>query len=200
MELYLASASPRRRDLLAQLGVPFHVLPPDVPETLQAGEPPEAAALRLARAKAGAVAAQLASGIVLAADTLVAVDSKVLGKPGRAEDMELHLRLLSGRTHRVVTALALVDVANGRSAHGVEVTEVDFDRLDEDAIRWYVASGEGYDKAGSYGYQGLASVLIRGIRGCYFNVVGLPLRRLKSLLSELGYDLLEHAGLFGGHR
>jgi septum formation protein len=200
MGLILASASPRRRELLAQLGLDFQVVPPEIGEALIPGEEPGAAALRLAREKARSVAARLDRGVVLAADTIVAVDGRILGKPAGIEEMEAHLRLLSGRTHRVLTALVLIEARSGRSREGVEVTEVEFDALGEPEVRWYVRSGEGLDKAGSYGYQGLASVLVKGIRGCYFNVVGLPLARLRRMLAELGFDLLAAAPKAGGPR
>jgi nucleoside triphosphate pyrophosphatase len=190
MDLILASSSPRRRELLAQLGVDFQVVPSEVDEALALAEAPGLAALRLARAKAGAVAARLDRGLVLGADTLVAVQGQILGKPSGPAEMREHLRLLAGRTHQVVTGLVLIDAATSRSCEATEVTEVDFDPLGDAEIDWYVRSGEGLDKAGSYGYQGLASVLISGIRGCYFNVVGLPLSRLRRLMAELGVDLL----------
>lgn len=187
MELILASASPRRRELLSRLGVEFRVVPAAVEEQVREGEPPDEAVLRLARLKADRVAASLPVGLVLGADTLVAVDGRILGKPIDLGEMEQHLRLLSGRMHRVLTGLCLIEVPTLRSASAVEVTEVEFDALSEAEIRWYLDSGEGWDKAGSYATQGLASLLIHGIRGCYFNVVGLPLARLCALLAELGW-------------
>jgi septum formation protein len=198
MDLILASGSPRRRELLEQLGLRFRVVTPAVDETLAADEAPEAAGLRLARAKAEAVAGNLERGLVLAADTLVVVGGRTLGKPADLDEMEAHLRLLSGRTHRVLTALHLLDVRSGTAATAVEATEVEFHELGASELRWYLDSGDGWDKAGSYGYQGMASVLIRRIEGCYFNVVGLPMARLRLLAAELGHDLLAHAGRRGG--
>lgn len=194
MQLILASASPRRRELLAQLGLQFQIAAANVDESTGPNELADEAAVRLARAKAEAVATQFPDGVVIAADTLVTVEDRILGKPRNAAESEAHLRQLSGRTHQVVTGVYVIDVAAQRSASGVEVTEVDFDLLSEAEIRWYVESREGLDKAGSYGYQGLASALINGIRGCYFNVVGLPLSKLRRLMNELGHDLLVSAG------
>ena len=193
MQLILASASPRRRELLAQLGLQFQIAAANVDESVGPNELADEAALRLARAKAEAVATQFRAGLVIAADTLVAVEGRILGKPRDVAESEAHLRQLSGRTHQVVTGVHIFDLDGRRSASGVEVTEVDFDPLSEAEIQWYVRSGEGLDKAGSYGYQGLASALINGIRGCYFNVVGLPLSKLRRLMSELGHDLLASA-------
>lgn len=187
MRVVLASASPRRRELLSALFDRFDVLPGNVDEeehfTGSAGEGAE----RVARAKAEAVARIAPDALVIAADTAVAVEGTVLQKPSDASDARRMLQLLSGRTHQVVTGVA---VCTGKqSLSGVETTEVDFAPLTDEQICAYVATGEPMDKAGAYGIQGRASIFISGIRGCYFNVVGLPLFRLNRLLQDLGIEV-----------
>lgn len=179
--LVLASASPRRASLLADLGIPFRVRPPGVPEALLPGEESEAAAERLARAKAEAVGSEEAGSWVLAADTLVVVDGTPLGKPADSGDARRMLRLLSGRTHEVLTGVA-VRTPEGGVRSGVERTRVRFARLGEGDLDALADPGEAMDKAGAYGIQGLASLVIEGIEGDYFNVVGLPLRLVRTLI------------------
>jgi septum formation protein len=185
--LVLASASPRRRELLTQAGYAFEVQPADINEDLRPGEEPRAYVVRLAREKAEAVFRErVASGadeqslVVLGADTTVTLDGHVLAKPEDAEDAARMLRLLSGRMHRVITGVAVTSV-NGTEA-AAEVTKVSFLTLSEKEIARYVATGEPMDKAGAYGIQGLAARWIPRIEGCYFNVVGLPLARVSQLL------------------
>jgi septum formation protein len=184
--LVLASASPRRRELLAHLGLPFEVTAADVDETVRPGEPPAAYVERLARTKAGAWPS--AGTFVLAADTSVVVDDDILGKPG--DDRALGaamLRRLRGRTHRVLTGVA---VAHGPKTWAqVVTTEVDFVALTEAQIAWYVASGEGRDKAGGYAVQGRAGLFIAAVRGSASNVIGLPLAETTALLREAGLRL-----------
>lgn len=187
MRVVLASASPRRRELLSALFDRFDVLPGNVDEeehfTGSAGEGAE----RVARVKAEAVAKIAPDALVIAADTSVAVEGTVLQKPSDASDARRMLRLLSGRTHQVVTGVA---VCTGKqSLSGVETTEVDFAPMTDEQICAYIATGEPMDKAGAYGIQGRASIFISGIRGCYFNVVGLPLFRLNRLLQDLGVEV-----------
>ena len=191
--LILASASPRRRELLAQAGYTFEVRPAHIPEDLLTGEDPIVYVTRLAREKAKAVFRDVSAGgslselakvgssiAVLGADTTVTLDGAILGKPADAEDAARMLRLLSGRTHRVITGVALV------TAHGTEVaaevTAVRFLTLSEEEIAAYIATGEPMDKAGAYGIQGRAARWIPRIEGCYFNVVGLPLALVSSML------------------
>jgi septum formation protein len=180
--LILASASPRRRELLATAGLPFSVRSRPVEEVRALGEAPEEYARRLARAKAEA-AWESADEIVLGADTIVVLDDRVLEKPVDAADAVSMLRALSGRTHTVITAICLRH-AGGEIVDAAS-TRVHFVELDEAEIEDYVASGEPMDKAGAYGIQGLASKFVDRIEGCYFNVMGLPLplvyRHLKAL-------------------
>lgn len=193
--LVLASASPRRRELLAQAGYSFEVHPAHIPEDPEPGEEPIAYVTRLAREKAEAVFRQRIAArptaaqdlAVLGADTTVAVDDLILGKPDHilgkpedAADAARMLRLLSGRTHRVITGVALV--ASGSVEVAAEVTAVRFLTLSEREIADYIATGEPMDKAGAYAIQGRAARWIPRIEGCYFNVVGLPLALVAQML------------------
>lgn len=187
--LVLASASPRRVELLAALGIIPVVRPADVDESPLDGEGPWRLAERLARAKASAVAAP--GELVVGADTVVVVDGDALGKPADDEDLERMLRLLSGRQHEVVTAVAVV--LDDRVVSAVESTLVRFRPLDDADVRWYRATGEGRDKAGGYGIQGAASVFVEGITGSYATVVGLPVVALDRLCRSLGWPLQAYA-------
>ena len=189
--LILASASPRRRDLLEQIGLTFEVETADIDETPRLGEEPVAYTLRLAEHKAAAVMARLAKQrdparlVVLGADTTVVCGGQILGKPVDEADAARMLRLLAGRTHQVITGVALV---SGTAAPLVEaeVTEVVVNALCERQIADYVATGEPMGKAGAYAIQGRAARFIPRIEGCYFNVVGLPLARVSAMLARLG--------------
>ncbi|HXZ86209.1 MAG TPA: Maf family protein [Myxococcota bacterium] len=185
--LVLASSSPRRRELLAQAGFRFEVAAPDVDESAQAGEPPESLARRLALEKARAVAAQAPSeACVLGADTVVVIDSLLLGKPrDRAEAVEMLLRL-AGRTHRVLTGFALVVRALAREESGVEESLVRMHAIDRESAERYAATGEPLDKAGGYAAQGAGGRFVAEIRGSRANVIGLPLEALAPRLAELG--------------
>lgn len=178
MPLILASASPRRKELLSAAGIAFDVRPADVDETILVGERAEDYVLRVAEKKARA--SWESDELSLGADTVVIVDSQILGKPIDAADAKRMLALLSGRSHTVVTGVALFDgeVVNC-SAVG---TEVYFRALSAAEIDEYVASGEPFDKAGGYGIQGLASKFVERIDGCYFNVVGLPVSKVYGML------------------
>jgi septum formation protein len=190
--LVLASASPRRRDLLAQAGYRFQVHPAHIPEDPLPGEEPIAYVTRLAREKAEAVYSELSTAnpkpeengqsllMVLGADTTVTLDDTILGKPEDEADAARMLRLLSGRTHRVITGVALVTAQGAKVA--AEETVVHFLSLSEQEIAEYIATGEPMDKAGAYGIQGRAARWIPRIEGCYFNVMGLPLALVSSLL------------------
>jgi nucleoside triphosphate pyrophosphatase len=186
--LVLASASPRRRELLTQVGYRFQVHPAHIPENALPGEDPIVYVTRLAREKAEAVYRDLTTAspkpeknlVVLGADTTVAVDNTILGKPEDAADAARMLRLLSGRTHRVITGVAVVTAKGAEVA--AEATAVRFLTLSVAEIADYVASGEPMDKAGAYAIQGRAARWIPRIEGCYFNVMGLPLALVCSLL------------------
>lgn len=183
MRLILASASPRRRDLLRQAGFTFEVRVPSVNEVPLPGEAAEDFARRAARDKALDVAASAsADSLVLGADTVVVADSEILGKPADVQDAVRMLKLLSGITHRVITGVCLARAAARVEALAHETTFVTFAALDEGEIAAYVASGEPFDKAGAYGIQGLASKFVTRVEGCYFNVVGLPVALVYELL------------------
>jgi len=183
--LVLASASPRRRELLTQAGFSFEVHPADIAEDLLPGEEPIAYVTRLAREKAQAVYNQLSANpdlTVLGADTTVTLDAHILGKPEDAADAARMLRLLSGRTHRVITGVSVVSAE--RTEVAAEVTAVRFLTISEAEIAAYIATGEPMDKAGAYAIQGFAARWIPRIEGCYFNVVGLPLALVSTLLAR----------------
>lgn len=179
--LVLASASPRRRQLLEMLHLELVVQPADVQEIPLPREAPEAYARRLARDKARAVPGAL----VLGADTIVVLDDEILEKPRDAEDATAMLRRLQGRTHHVVTAICLIADGVERVAH--DRTAVTFRAADEGWLRAYVATGEPLDKAGSYGIQGWGAALVERIEGDFFSVMGLPVRLVLALLAEAGY-------------
>ncbi|MBL8936677.1 MAG: septum formation inhibitor Maf [Archangium sp.] len=183
----LASGSPRRRELLGQLGLSFEVQAADLDESAHVGERPARYVERLAREKASAVHSKRPGSIVLAADTSVVVDDVILGKPGAdAREGAAMLRRLSGRTHQVMTGVAVA----GASVESLVVTsDVVFRPLSEAEIAWYVSTGEGRDKAGGYGSQALAGVFISEIRGSATSVIGLPLAEAVELLRRAGVRL-----------
>lgn len=183
MRLLLASASPRRKELLASLGLPFEVKAPDVDESIRKGELPRAYVERVAAEKAAAVAAKDPTALVLAADTSVVVDGEVLGKPRNSSDARAMLRRLSGRSHQVLSAVALDGLFRGSAL--VETT-VEFRALTEEEIAWYVSTGEPMDKAGAYAVQGKGGALVRHLHGSASNVVGLPLAETIELLRRAG--------------
>ena len=201
--LILASASPRRRELLTQAGYVFEVQASSIPEAVREGEDGIRLAIRLAREKAEAVYLSRQEGLprqegrlgqdgdaagepllVLGADTVVACDGELLGKPADAADAARMLRLLSGRTHQVITGIALIGAAFHEAA--AELTHVTMQTLSSEEIVAYVATGEPMDKAGAYAIQGYAGRWIPRISGCYFNIVGLPLALVSSLIEEAG--------------
>jgi septum formation protein len=186
--LVLASRSARRRDLLRMLGVDFRVVePPEDPPAREPVEDPAAYAEAHALAKARAVARSLeaSEAVVLGADTVVLLEGRLLEKPRDAEEAKAHLRRLAGREHTVVTGLALVRVPDGREVTGHETSRVRMGSMDEATLGLYVSTGEPLDKAGAYGIQGVGALLVQEIHGCYFNVVGLPLFRLRHLFRIL---------------
>lgn len=185
--LYLASQSPRRRELLARLGHEFGLLELDVPEHRQPGEPAEDYVRRVAREKAGAGLLKVVgnpAAVVLGSDTEVVLDDEVFGKPRDAADAAAMLRRLSGRTHRVISAVSLVSPA--REAQAVSVSEVSFAELDEATIVRYVAGGEPEGKAGAYAIQGAAEAFVTRLSGSYSGVMGLPLYETAQLLRQFG--------------
>lgn len=192
MRLILASASPRRAELLRAAGFEFDVFPAEIDETMDVEETPDGYVRRVAQLKAEAIARRAPGRVVLGADTVVVVDHEVLGKPADAADARRMLRRLSGREHVVMTAVCLVDpFAREGASKPVETrvarTTVEFGPLSGAEIDWYIASGEPMDKAGAYAVQGLASRFVTRVEGSYSNVVGLPV--------AVVYDLCRGAGL-----
>ena len=184
--LILASASPRRRQLLELIGLPFEVVAARVEETPEDGEDPRRFAVRAARDKALEVARRFPDRLVLGADTVVEVDSEILGKPLSEGDAAAMLRRLSARTHQVHTALAAV--ADEACCEVVDTAEVEYVALSKPMIRWYVATGEPSDKAGAYAIQGLGGLLVARVVGSPHTVVGLPVHRLPELFEAHGLD------------
>jgi septum formation protein len=188
MRLVLASQSPRRKELLASAGIPVEVRPSRTDESVRAGEGAEAYVRRLAREKAEAVPGAPGE-LVLGADTAVVLGDEILGKPADAGDARRMLRMLSGRTHVVLTGV------HGRTGDGARAetiavsSAVRFVTLGEDRIEWYVSTGEPIDKAGAYAVQGAGGSLVRGVAGSVSNVVGLPLAETLALLGRLGFPL-----------
>jgi septum formation protein len=193
--IVLASASPRRQELLRNAGIPFTVQPADIDESLLAGESPRDCAERLARGKALAVFESRPREYVLGADTIVVVDDTILGKPGDSDDAARMLRMLSGRRHEVITGVCVVGAvasdqwsvaSDGNALTASESTLVTFCELSDKEIRDYVATGEPMDKAGAYAIQGIPSRWIPRIEGDYSNVVGLPVALVYRMLRERG--------------
>jgi septum formation protein len=191
MKLILASASPRRAQILRDAGIPFEIARANVSERRKRGENAVAMTRRLAKAKAQIIAKKLGKkplqAIVIGADTTVEVKGELLGKPRSLAEARKMLRKLAGRTHRVVTSVAAIRLPDHAQAIATETTRVRFAPLSADDIAEYVATGEPLDKAGAYAVQGIGGRFIEGIDGCYFNVVGLPLARLHGLLIDLGW-------------
>ena len=190
MNIILASASPRRRELLERVGVTnFTVWAPDADESVEPGLSPADMVETLSLRKARAAAENFGPDeLILAADTVVALDAAVLGKPRDERDAFAMLSALSGREHRVYTGVTVLRGARAATEH--EATAVTFRELSPDEIRGYIATGEPLDKAGAYGIQGVGALLVSGIRGDYSNVMGLPVFRLGRILRDFGLDLL----------
>ena len=189
MTFILASKSPRRREILETLGLSFEVVVSDADENTAERDPARLVE-ELSRIKGQAVrdrlvgeGRDLSDTLIISSDTVVAIDGQILGKPQDADDARRMLRLLSGRTHEVVSGVALI--GNDRIGVAHEITEVTFDKWDGETVEKYISVARPYDKAGAYAIQGLASAWIKGIRGCYFNIVGLPVHRLNTLYGEI---------------
>jgi len=183
--IILASGSPRRAEILKTVNWPFEVVSPDIDETRYANEDAMTYVKRLALAKAQAVAQRVTGSLIVAADTTVVIGEQILEKPRDQNDARLMLRELSGQSHQVITGVALIDSATTESKVACETTEVKFATMSPDEIDWYVSSGEPMDKAGAYAIQGLGARFVEGIRGDFFNVMGLPVRLLYELVREL---------------
>jgi septum formation protein len=185
-KLILASASPRRAEILRTVGWPFESCPVDIDETRQPGEGAATYVQRLAKEKAqAAVGVGRAGSTIIGADTVVVIDEEILGKPGDEDDASRMLRRLNGQWHQVLTGIALVNGVASEIRVAYETTAVKFATMSKGEIEWYVASGEPMDKAGAYAIQGLGARFIEGIKGDYLNVVGLPVRLLYGLVNSL---------------
>lgn len=195
-QLILASKSPRRRELLEQIGLKFIAHPSDFEEK-DTHLTPEELALHNAIGKAQQVARKYKNALIIGVDTVVAFQEHQINKPKDSADAKRILRLLSNTTHKVISAICIMDSDKDRHITGVETTLVTMDRLDEKDIEAYISSGEGEDKAGGYAIQGLGALFIKKIEGDYFNVVGLPIFLLRKLLKEMGvkriYEYMSHA-------
>lgn len=183
-KVFLASSSPRRKEILDAAGWPFEAIVAGIDESLLPQEEPAAYVQRLARSKAQAVAERIQSGLVLGADTTVVIENQILGQPEDDQDARRMLRLLNGKWHEVLTGVALVRVG-GETRVDYETTRVRFAEMSENEIDWYVATGEARGKAGAYGIQGAAGLFIQEIRGDYFNIVGLPIRLAYELAAKV---------------
>ena len=189
-DLVLASRSPRRRDLLQRIGLPFSITPSSTKETFSEGDPPEKVARSLALQKAADVGSDHPDALTLGADTIVVVDNRILGQPAGTEEAKSMLHRLAGRTHTVCSGLALVHPVSDRRVVIHETTKVTLSPIDAAEIEAYVASGLPLDKAGAYGIQDrYGALFVEGIQGDYYNVMGLPLHRLYRMLQEDFADL-----------
>jgi septum formation protein len=189
MKIILASASPRRAEILRAAGIQFEIAASEIDESRLPNEPPEEMVKRLAASKARCVASQLASlgpEVILGADTVVVIGDEILGKPGTPQRAREMLDQLRGREHRVITGVALLALASQQSLVASETTRVWFSSLSDEEIEKYVQTPEPLDKAGAYAIQGIASRFIPRIEGCYFNVVGLPMARVWEMLGQIG--------------
>jgi nucleoside triphosphate pyrophosphatase len=190
-KIILASASPRRAELLDQIGVKFELIPSQIEERPHPDEAPADYITRIARAKVIAVARQQEAGLIIGADTVVVLDGRLLGKPEDDQDARTMLKQLSGRWHAVMTGVALYDVESRHEVADYEKTLVKFAQLTDREIDWYVQTGEPKDKAGAYGIQGLGGLFVDEVAGNYYNVVGLPIPLVYRLARRLGYSFVK---------
>lgn len=192
--IILASTSPRRRELVASLHLPFEVIPSLADETVEEGWKPERIVTELAKRKAEAVYHLLETeqrgGVIIGSDTIVVRDGTVLGKPADKKEAADMLRSLQGRTHEVFSGIACMDSTTGKSLVNYKKTIVTMREMKEEEVLAYADTGEGLDKAGAYAIQGLGATIVTGIEGCYFNVVGLPLSLLSKMLETFGISVL----------
>lgn len=188
--IILASQSPRRKELLLQTGLKFSVSPADVDEQPYPGESPRRYVKRVALDKARVVAQRTRKGIIISADTIVVLKHRILGKPDDRQHAIRMLRMLSNTEHEVVTGVVVLDAETGKKLSRTSITRVWFKKLSLRDIESYAATGEPLDKAGAYGIQGMASLFVRRIDGCYFNVVGLPLSLVGTMLKSFGISIL----------
>jgi len=189
--IILASTSPRRKELMELLCVPFEVRASNYEEDMTLALPPEELVQHLAVCKAQAVAVGVSAGLVIGGDTIISLDGRVMGKPHTEENAQEMLRALRGKTHQVLTGLAVIDVETGQTRQAINITNVTFKPYTDKEITDYVQTGEPLDRAGAYAIQGYASLFVQEIHGDYFGVLGLSLTDLAALLKEFGIDVWE---------
>ncbi len=187
--IILASQSPRRRQLLEQIGLKFEIITSQIDEVIDTALLPHEVAMSLANQKCLDIAEEVEDDyIIIAADTIVVNNDKILGKPKNAEEAFKMLNSLNGVWHEVITGICLIRTIDGKQKNDFVTTRVKMSQNKEELLRWYVSTGEPLDKAGAYGIQGFGAMLVEEIQGCFYNVMGLPINRLCSMLGELGYD------------
>jgi len=184
-KIYLASKSPRRRELLKNFGFDFEIFDSDTSEDIESNGDPAEFVVKLALKKAEYPVERIQDGIIITADTIVYLDGNILEKPTDKDDAYRMISLLQGKTHQVYTGIAASTVPENIVRTGFEATDVTFKEMKDEEIAWYIDSGEYEDKAGAYAIQGGASLFVKKINGCYFNVVGLPIHKLYSILNEV---------------
>ncbi|MFA5987819.1 MAG: Maf family protein [Candidatus Paceibacterota bacterium] len=191
-KIILASTSPRRHSLAQQMGLEFEVVPSDYEEDMSMDLTPDKLAMALAYGKAKNVADRLTDGVVLGIDTFVLFEGKKLGKPKSEEDAFQMLKSFSGKFQEVYSGVALIDCTTGKEIADYEVTKIKFREMDDSEIKKYIKTGEPMDKAGAYGIQGLSSVFIEKVDGCYSNIVGFPIYNIYKNLKKIGVDIFEY--------
>lgn len=184
MNIILASASPRRKEILENVNVKFTVVASDIDEVILENEPPKELVKRLAFEKCMDIARKNKDALVIGADTIVVLNNHILGKPNNEEDAYNMVKLLSGKKHQVITGISLINLRSDKKVIDYVVSEVTFKDLSEETIRDYINTKESLDKAGAYGIQGYGGLLVENINGDYFNIVGLPISRINDLLRE----------------
>lgn len=199
-KIILASASPRRKELLEQCGVSPEIITSNIEESIFSNKSPEEIVMSLSFQKAINVAMKVEEGLVIGADTIVALDNEILGKPSDSSEAFSILKKLSGKEHKVVTGFSIIDKVTGKKVVDYESTKVYFRKLSDYDIQEYLATEETKDKAGAYGIQGKGALLVEKIEGCYFNVVGLPISKLNNCLRVFfNTNLLQRRGFFNGN-
>ena len=188
--MILASGSPRRQEILKEVGFNFKVVVPEIEEVSKEEEPVKKI-LDISRKKAMSVGEKYTNEYVLSADTVVVVDNKILGKPKNVEEAREYLSLLSGREHEVITAYTFMSIEKNNFLSDYSVSKVKFYKLDEETINWYIETGEYKDKAGAYGIQGKGRVLVENINGDFFSIMGFPVASFVNKLKEIGVDINE---------
>ncbi|MBN2899455.1 MAG: septum formation protein Maf [Clostridia bacterium] len=184
-KIYLASKSPRRREILDTMGMDYEVVEGDCPEKVNPWERPDQVVMSIALQKGLSAAEKFNKGeLIISADTVVVSEGKILGKPKDAEDARAMLRSLSGKTHQVMTGFSIIEAGQHMKMVDYVVTEVTFKDYDDQVVNWYIESGEPFDKAGAYGIQGKGALLVENIRGDYLNVVGFPISRIVDTLER----------------